>query len=74
MELTIDIPERYTKEDATDEDKAIYAYYKKIIDNMKASAFTQHKKCFAIENGLEIVLWEESEEDFQEGLLNGNTE
>lgn len=68
------IPERYIKEGVTEDDKVIYAYYKKIIDNIKASSLSQRSKCFTIENGLEIVLWEEPEEDFQERLLNGNTQ
>jgi hypothetical protein len=62
----LNIPERYTREDASYSDKEIYEHYMKIIENLKASALTQRGKVFTFENGLEYTIWEEPEDEYLE--------
>jgi hypothetical protein len=56
------IPERYSSENATEEDKEIYNHYINIMENL-------NKPCRgAVIDNFGNILWEESEEDFQKRL------
>jgi hypothetical protein len=66
MSESLNIPERYTKEDASPEDKQIYEYYKKIIHNLQESAKKERGEVFMVQNGFKVVIWQEPEDEYLE--------
>lgn len=64
----MNIPERYTKEDASSEDKEIYEHYKNIVHNLKESAKRERGEVFTVQNGFKVVVWQEPEDEYLERM------
>lgn len=64
----MNIPERYTKEDASLEDKEVYEQYKSIIHNLEECAKRERGEVFMVENGFKVVIWQEPEDEYLERM------
>ena len=68
MSEPLNIPERYTKEDASSEDKEIYEVYKNIVHNLKERSMRERGEVFTVQNGFKIVVWQEPEDEYLERM------
>lgn len=68
MSESLNIPECYTKEDASALDKEIYEYYKKIIHSLQESAKRERGEAFMVQNGFKVVIWQEPEDEYLERM------